>query len=69
MPQTSPTSGSLLPAGRRWGRGAQTVLPYLNLSLQGRVLAGEAEAEAADGEPVRNPVFRQMDIVVRGVRR
>jgi hypothetical protein len=44
------------------------VLPYLNLSLQGRVLAGDVE-EVVDGEPVRNPVFRQMDIVVKGVRR
>ena len=67
MRHSTPSSGSLLPAGRRWGHGARTVLPYLDLTLQGRVLS--QETQAADGEPVRNPVFRQLDIVVKGVRR
>lgn len=43
----------LLPAGRRWGFGAHSVLPYLGLALQAR-------PGAEDAGSIRNPVFRQM---------
>jgi hypothetical protein len=48
---------SLLPAGRRWGFGAHSLVPYLNASLQSK--PGEGGAAAA--ESIRNPVFPQMD--------
>ncbi|HET8747681.1 MAG TPA: hypothetical protein VFM98_18930 [Ramlibacter sp.] len=51
----------LLPAGRRWGFGAHSVLPYLSLSLQSR--PGEG------GEAIRNPVFRQMDATLPPARK
>jgi hypothetical protein len=54
----------LLPAGRRWGFGAHSVLPYLNASLQAR--PGEP---AAEGEVIRNPVFPQMENALRALRR
>jgi hypothetical protein len=54
----------LLPAGRRWGFGAHSVLPYLNASLQAR--PGEPPA---DGEGIRNPVFPQMENALRALRR
>jgi len=44
----------LQPAGRRWGFGAHSVVPYLSFALQSR--PGE---EA--GESIRNPVFPQME--------
>jgi hypothetical protein len=51
------------PPGRRWGRGARSVLPYLNHSVQAKLLALDIAAE--DDGPVRNPVFREMAIHVR----
>ena len=44
----------LLPAGRRWGFGAHSVLPYLSFALQAR--PGQEP-----GESIRNPVFPQME--------
>lgn len=44
----------LLPAGRRWGFGAHTVLPYLAFTLKAR--PGEPQQES-----IRNPVFPQME--------
>ena len=44
----------LLPAGRRWGFGAHSVLPYLDQALHAR------PGEAAEGS-IRNPVFPQME--------
>jgi hypothetical protein len=53
-PQPGDADGGLPPPGRRWGAGAQSVLPYLTKSLQAK------PASPADGEPRRregNPVF------------
>jgi hypothetical protein len=50
----------LLPEGRRWGFGAHSVVPYLTVALEQR---------AADPEPIRNPVFPQMDKALRALRR
>lgn len=52
----------LLPAGRRWGFGAHSVVPYLAMALQSR--AGEV---AEDGS-IRNPVFPQMENTLRTLR-
>jgi hypothetical protein len=46
LPQPTPAP-ELLPEGRRWGRGADSVVPYLAQSLRAR--AGTS-----------NPVFRDM---------
>ena len=52
----------LLPPGHRWGVGARTVLPYLVHSLEARPAAA---AEIVFGEePIRNPVFPQMQLRV-----
>ena len=52
-PVTDPHA-RLQPAGRRWGFGAHSVVPYLSFALQAR--PGEAA-----GESIRNPVFPQME--------
>lgn len=50
----------LSPAGRRWGRGAQSVVPYLAAGLRARP---DAPQEApSEPEGISNPVFRQMEI-------
>lgn len=62
IPSASPMSGPhlpdsharLLPAGRRWGFGAHSVVPYLTFALQAR------PGEKAD-ESIRNPVFPRME--------
>ncbi len=55
---------SLLPAGRRWGFGAHSVLPYL---APGRQQRGSVPQES---EPsVSNPVFLHMDQTLRALRR
>ena len=45
--------GDLPPAGRRWGAGARSVLPYLTKSLQARPSAAyeSREARPAEGHP------------------
>lgn len=53
----------LQPPGRRWGFGAHSVLPYLNLALNAR--PGEA---AEDSATIRNPVFPQMEKTLRALR-
>jgi hypothetical protein len=53
----------LLPAGRRWGFGAHSVVQYLSHTLQ---RAGEG---AADDGSIRNPVFPQMEKTLRELRR
>jgi hypothetical protein len=53
----------LLPAGRRWGFGAHSVLPYLTALHTRPVDSGQEPAEA-----IRNPVFPQMDAALRGLR-
>lgn len=57
----------LLPAGRRWGFGAHSVVPYLEVALNARAL-DEGRAEA-DVEAIRNPVFPHMDKALRALRR
>lgn len=52
----------LLPAGHRWGFGAHSVLPYLQLAQQ--AWAGDA----SDGS-ILNPVFPQMEQTLRAPRR
>jgi hypothetical protein len=46
--------GELPPPGRRWGAGAQSVLPYLTRSLQARPSAAQEgrESRPGDGHPV-----------------
>jgi hypothetical protein len=53
----------LQPAGRRWGFGAHSLLPYLSLALHSRP---GAAPEA--GESIRNPVFPQMEHTLRALR-
>jgi hypothetical protein len=52
----------LLPAGQRWGFGAHSVLPYLDMALHAR--PGEV-TEAS----IRNPVFPQMESTLQQLRR
>jgi hypothetical protein len=47
----------LQPAGRRWGFGAHSVVPYLAFALQSR--PGEES-----GDSIRNPVFPQMENIL-----
>jgi hypothetical protein len=54
----------LLPEGRRWGFGANGVVPYLTAALESR--PAEAADPAAD---IRNPVFPQMEKALRALRR
>lgn len=51
---------SLQPPGRRWGFGANSVVPYLT---QGRSMRGH-EAEAVD-QLINNPVFVHMEHTLR----
>ena len=53
------TSPGLLPEGSRWGRGAQSVVPYLSSTRA----AGDAQ-RAADAQAIRNPVFPHMDLLL-----
>lgn len=53
----------LLPAGRRWGFGAHSVLPYLSAS---HARAPTSAQESADA--IRNPVFPHMDPALRALR-
>jgi hypothetical protein len=55
---------SLLPAGHRWGRGAQSVVPYLAASTRSRPAAAEP-ASPTEVEHISNPVFHQMEIRLR----
>lgn len=52
----------LQPAGRRWGFGAHSVVPYLTYSVQ------ERSGEAAEEGEIRNPVFPQMENTLRTLR-
>jgi hypothetical protein len=55
----SPKRERLLPEGRRFGFGAQSVVPYLTHSRP-------EQAEAV--QDIRNPVFRQMEQTLRALR-
>jgi hypothetical protein len=59
-----PSHARLLPAGRRWGFGAHSVVPYLTQSQHAR----PAEAAQVE-EAIRNPVFPQMEPTLRALRR
>lgn len=52
----------LLPAGRRWGFGAHSVVPYLSYTLHARPSDGDG------AEAIRNPVFPQMESTLRTLR-
>jgi hypothetical protein len=54
---------SLQPAGRRWGFGAHSVMPYLVHTAQ--VTDG---ARADDEGSIRNPVFPKMEEALRALR-
>jgi hypothetical protein len=54
----------LLPAGRRWGAGAQSVVPYLT---HGRATRAP-EAEEVE-QLVNNPVFVHMEHTLRVLQR
>jgi hypothetical protein len=66
MQQQSPTDRRkrLLPAGRRWGFGAQSVTPYL-ASLQSR--GPQPEDMPAEEQFIRNPVFVHMEHTLRAL--
>lgn len=53
----------LLPAGQRWGFGAHSVLPYLDMALNARPGQGD------EGSTIRNPVFPQMESTLQQLRR
>lgn len=55
---------SLQPPGRRWGFGANSIVPYLT---QGRSMRGH-EAEEVD-QLIRNPVFVHMEHTLRVLHR
>lgn len=57
----------MLPAGRRWGFGARSVVPYLPSSPQPR--PGRSEAEAPAAPAISNPVFPHMDRVLHALRK
>jgi hypothetical protein len=54
----------LMPAGRRWGFGAHSVVPYLNTSVQPKPTPGEG-----DSDSIRNPVFSQMERALEALRK
>ena len=54
----------LMPAGRRWGFGAHSVVPYLNASMQSKPAQGEGSAES-----IRNPVFPHMEHALETLRK
>jgi hypothetical protein len=59
-----PPPSRLQPAGRRWGFGAHSVVPYL--------VHAPAEARpdpGAEDGAIRNPVFPHMDQALRALRR
>ena len=49
--------GELPAPGRRWGSGAQSVLPYLTKSLQAKPAAADARDATRPPGNGRNPVF------------
>lgn len=54
----------LQPAGRRWGFGAHSVVPYL-VHAPAQPVPSERLEEGA----IRNPVFVHMDQALRALRR
>ena len=67
MPSASQEDRNLLlPEGRRWGRGASSIVPYLYVSLLVKPFHREP---GEDGEFIRNPVFPHMEHTLRMLRR
>jgi hypothetical protein len=54
----------LQPAGRRWGFGAHSVMPYLSHTGQ-----AATSGPAGDDGSIRNPVFPHMENGLRAMRR
>ena len=54
----------LLPAGRRWGFGAHSVVQYLGISMQSKPAEG-----TSDAEQIRNPVFPHMEQALDTLRK
>jgi hypothetical protein len=50
--------GDLPPPGRRWGTGAQSVLPYLTRTLQAKPLTGASDPREFQA-PVNAPSSEQ----------
>lgn len=67
MPQAhTDRRDTLLPAGRRWGFGAHSVVPYLTHAVHSRTTrAAEVEQEA---QFILNPVFLHMEHTLRALR-
>jgi hypothetical protein len=59
--ELSDSRSRVLPAGHRWGFGAQSVVPYLTMSVHLRPAGGPPDADTS----IRNPVFPQMDSTLR----
>jgi hypothetical protein len=67
MTSTSPDDRNvLLPEGRRWGRGASSIVPFLYVSLLAKPFNRGPEDE---GDFIRNPVFPHMQQALRMLRR
>jgi hypothetical protein len=60
-PELSDSRPRVLPAGHRWGFGAQSVVPYLTQTQNLRPAGGPPDADTS----IRNPVFPQMDNALR----
>jgi hypothetical protein len=60
---SDPHQPRLQPAGRRWGFGAHSVMPYL--SHTGQPLESAADSDAS----IRNPVFPHMEHALQAMRR
>ena len=56
----------LLPEGRRWGRGASSIVPYLYVSLLVKPFTRAPEEE---GQFISNPVFPHMEHTLGVLRR
>jgi hypothetical protein len=56
----------LLPEGRRWGRGASSIVPYLYVSLLAKPFTRGPEE---GGGFIRNPVFPHMEHTLRVLSR
>ena len=67
MPSASQDDRNLLlPEGRRWGRGASSIVPYLYVSLLAKPFNRGPEDE---GDFIRNPVFPHMEHTLGVLRR
>jgi hypothetical protein len=58
---------NLLPAGSRWGFGAQSVVQYLTTSAPARHLP-PAEVDMEAERSIQNPVFVHMEHTLRALR-